>query len=66
MAPAQVTDDTHAHIDRIEQRMRLLHVSDRVMSWDGYDELPVVTLPVQFHMLDIERCTGIGCPYIHL
>ena len=66
MAPAQVTDDTHAHIDRIEQRMRLLHVSDGVMSWDGYDDLPVVTLPVQFHMPDIERCTGIGCPYIHL
>ncbi|KAL6340967.1 hypothetical protein AAG906_032079 [Vitis piasezkii] len=48
------------------RRMRSLHVTDGVMSWDGYDDLPVATLPIEFRMLDIERCTGIECPCIHL
>ena len=43
-----------------------MHVSDGVIDWDGYDEFPVTTLPVEFCMLDIERYTGIGCPHIHL
>ncbi|XP_034674267.1 uncharacterized protein LOC117905460 [Vitis riparia] len=66
VAPAQIVDDTQARIDRNEQRMRSLHVSDGMMRWDGYDDLPVVALPVEFRMPDIERYTGIGCPRIHL
>ena len=46
--------------------MRLLHVSDGVMSWDRYDDLLVTALPVEFCMPDIERYTGIGYPRIHL
>ena len=46
--------------------MRSLHVTDGVMSWDGYDDLPIAALPVEFRKLDIERYTGIGCPHIHL
>ena len=66
MAPAQIVDDTQARIDMIEQRMRSLHVSDGIMGWDGYDDMPVAALPVEFRMPDIERYTGIGCPRIHL
>ncbi|RVW12339.1 hypothetical protein CK203_104924 [Vitis vinifera] len=66
VAPAQIVDDTQARIDRIEQRMRSLHVFDGIISWDGYDDLPVAALPVEFRMPDIERYTGIGCPRIHL
>ena len=66
MAPAPIIDDTQARIDRIEQRIRSLHVSDGVIGWDGYDDLPVAALPVEFRMPDIERHTGIGCPRIHL
>ena len=32
--------------------MRLLHVSNGVMSWDGYVDLPVAALLVEFHMSD--------------
>ena len=39
VAPAQIVDDTQARIDRIEQRMRSLHVSDGIMGWDGYDDM---------------------------
>ena len=46
--------------------MRSLHVPDGVMSWDGYDDLPIVALPVDFRMPDIERYTGIGYSRIHL
>ncbi|KAL6340748.1 hypothetical protein AAG906_027882 [Vitis piasezkii] len=35
---------------RIEQRMRSPHVTDGVMSWDGYDDLPVAALPVEFQV----------------
>ena len=66
MIPAPVVDDTQARIDRIEQRMRSSHVSDRVMGWDGYDDFLVASLPVEFRMSDIERYTGIRCPCIHL
>ena len=53
-------------MDRIEQRIRSLHVSDGVIGWDGYDDLPVAAFPVEFRIPDIERYTGIGCPRIHL
>ena len=43
-----------------------MHVPDGVIGWDGYDDLPVASFPVEFHMLDIKRYTEIGCPYIHL
>ena len=66
VTPAPIIDDTQARIDRIEQRIRYLHVSDGVIGWDGYDDLPVVALPVEFRMPDIERYTRIGCPRIHL
>ena len=66
MALAPIIDDTQAHIDRIEQRIRSLHVFDGVIGWDGYDDLPVAAFLVEFHMPDIERYTGIGCPHIHL
>ncbi|WKA06683.1 hypothetical protein VitviT2T_024573 [Vitis vinifera] len=66
VAPTQIVDDTQARIDKIEQRMRSLHVSDGIMGWDGYDDMPVAALPVEFRMSDIERYTGIGCPRIHL
>ena len=66
VTPAPIIDDTQACIDKIEQRIRSLHVSDGVIGWDGYDDLPVAALPVEFRMPDIERYTGIGCPRIHL
>ena len=66
MAPAPIIDDNQARINRIEQRIRSLHVYDGVIGWDGYDDLPVAALPVEFRIPDIERYTGIGCHRIHL
>ena len=43
-----------------------LHVFDGVISWDGYDDLLMVALLVEFRIPDFERYTGIGCPRIHL
>ena len=62
MPPAPIINDTQARIDRIEQRIGSLHVSDGVIGWDGYDDLPVATLLVEFHKPDIERYTRIGAP----
>ena len=66
VTPAPIIDDTQARIDRIEQRIGSLHVSDGVIGWDGYDDLLVVAFPVEFRMPDIERYIGIGCRRIHL
>ena len=43
-----------------------LHVSDGVIGWDGYDDLLMAALAVEFCMPNIERYAGIGCPRIHL
>ena len=36
VAPAQIIDDTQARIDRIEQRVKSLHVSYEAIGWDRY------------------------------
>ncbi|RVW73078.1 hypothetical protein CK203_058724 [Vitis vinifera] len=41
----------------------LLHPSH---TWEGFDGVPVASLPAKFRMPDIERYTGIGCPRLHL
>ena len=61
-----VTDDAHARMDRIEQRIRQLRVSDGSAVWDDLEGMPVANLPAKFRMPDIERYTGIGCPCIYL
>ena len=52
-------------MDRLEQMMRQMRVSDGDISWDDFDGSPVASLPTQFRMLEIKRYTGIGCPKIH-
>ena len=59
-------EDAHAHMDRLEQRMRQIRVSDGGMEWDDFDGLPMANLSAKFRMPEIERYTGIGCPHIHL
>ena len=66
VAPIQASEDAHARMDRLEQMMRQMRVSDGDISWDDFDGSPVASLPTQFRMLEIKRYTGIGCPKIHL
>ena len=66
VASAPIVDDTQARINKIEQRIISLHVSDGLIGWDGYDDLLVAALSVEFRMSYIERYTMIGCPLIHL
>ena len=66
MVVVPTLDDAHARMDRLEQRMRELRVSDGGMVWDDFDGLPVASLSAKFKMPEIERYMGIGCPRIHL
>ncbi|RVW56471.1 hypothetical protein CK203_072516 [Vitis vinifera] len=66
VAPIQASEDAHARMDRLEQRMRQMRVSDGNISWNDFDGAPVVSLLTQFRMPEIESYTGIGCPKIHL
>ena len=50
-----VSKDTHAHIDRIEQRIKQLRVSESSVVWDDLDSIPVASLLVKFMMPNIER-----------
>ena len=59
-------ENAHAHMDRLEQRMKQVRVSDRGMVCDDFDGLPMASLLAKFRMPEIERYTGIGYPRIHL
>ena len=53
-------------MDRIEQRIIQLRVSDSSTAWDDLEDIPVASLPIKFRMPEIKRYTGIGCHCIHL
>ena len=61
-----VIDDAHARMDRIEQCMRQLRVSNGSAIWDDLEGMLVPSLSAKFRMPNIEKYTGIGCPRIHL
>ena len=61
-----VIDDAHTRMDRIEQCIRHLRVSDGSTVWDDLEDMPVASLLAKFRMLDIKRYTSIGCSRIHL
>ncbi|KAL6332110.1 hypothetical protein AAG906_020792 [Vitis piasezkii] len=64
--PTPTSEDPHARMDRLEQGLRQLRTSDKAITWENFDGVPVASLPAKFRMLEIERYTGIGCPCIHL
>ncbi|RVW27109.1 hypothetical protein VitviT2T_011710 [Vitis vinifera] len=64
--PTPTSEDLHAPMDRLEQRLRQLRTSDRAITWEDLDGALVASLPARFKMLEIERYTGIRCPRIHL
>ena len=66
LAPIPASKDAHSRMDRLEQRMRQMRISDGAISWDDFDEALVASLLAQFKMPEIEKYTGIGCPKIHL
>ncbi|RVW92817.1 hypothetical protein CK203_042603 [Vitis vinifera] len=63
VAPVPILENAHAHMDRFEQRMRRMRVSNEAISWDDFDEAPVASLPTQFRMPDIERYMGIDASH---
>ena len=44
IVPTTVTDDVHACMDRIEQHMRQMRVSDGSVIWDDFEGMPVASL----------------------
>ena len=64
--PTPTSEDPHACMDRLEQRLRQLRTLDRVVTWDDFNELPMASLSAKLMMPKIERYTGIFCPHIHL
>ncbi|XP_034677824.1 uncharacterized protein LOC117908338 [Vitis riparia] len=65
-SPIPTLEDPHTRMDRLEQKLRQIRASDRVVTWEDFDGAPVASLPTKFRMPEIERYTGIGCPRIHL
>ncbi|KAL6332889.1 hypothetical protein AAG906_019401 [Vitis piasezkii] len=49
MVVVSTSEDAHAHIDRLEQTMRQLRVSDGGMVWGDFDGLPVASLPAKLY-----------------
>ena len=66
VTPVTIIEDPRSRMDRLERRIKQMRDPDEIILWDDPDDVPVATLPVDFRMPDIERYTGVGCPYIHL
>nr|CAN71602.1 hypothetical protein VITISV_008050 [Vitis vinifera] len=66
IVPTPISEDPHAHMDRLEQKLRQMRTSEGAITWEDFDGAPVASLPAKFRMPEIERYTGIGCPRIHL
>ena len=41
-------------------------MSDRTIVWDDSNRPPIVSSLTSFHMHDIERFIGVGCPRVHV
>lgn len=39
---------------------------ERIVDWDDFDGVPLVSLSTNFRMLDIKRYIDISFPHIHL
>ena len=64
--PTPTSEDPHARMDRLEQRLMQLRTSNRAVTWEDFDGAPVASLSAKFRMPEIERYMSIGCPCIHL
>ena len=54
MVVVPTLEDAHTCMNKLEQRIRQLRLSDRGMVWDDFDELPMASLPAKFRMPKIE------------
>ncbi|RVW24501.1 Kinesin-like protein KIN-12D [Vitis vinifera] len=66
IVPIPISEDPHARMDKLEQKLRQMRTSEGAITWEDFDGAPVASLPAKFRMPEIERYTGIGCPRIHL
>ncbi|KAL6348506.1 hypothetical protein AAG906_009966 [Vitis piasezkii] len=66
IVPTPISEDPHARMDKLEQKLRQMRTSEGAITWEDFDGAPVASLPAKFRMPEIERYTGIGCPRIHL
>ena len=64
--PTPTSEDPYAGMDWLEQGLRQLRTSDKAITWEDFDGVPVASLPAKFRMPEIEQYMGIGCPRIHL
>ena len=46
--PISTSEDPHAHMDRLEQRLRQLRTSDKAITWKDFDGAPVASLSAKF------------------
>ncbi|KAL6348330.1 hypothetical protein AAG906_005630 [Vitis piasezkii] len=66
IVPIPISENPHARMDKLEQRLRQLRTLDGAITWEDFDGALVASLPAKFSMLEIERYTSINCHRIHL
>ena len=57
--PTPTSEDPHARMDRLEQRLRQLRTSDRAVTRDDFDGLLVPSLPTKFRMPETSDTRGL-------
>ncbi|RVW66335.1 hypothetical protein CK203_066277 [Vitis vinifera] len=60
--PTPTSEDPHARMDRLEQRLRQLRTSDKAVTWEDFDGAPVANLPAKFRMQRLSDTRGLAAP----
>ena len=60
--PTPTSEDPHARMDMLEQRLRQLRTSDKAVTWEDFDGAPVANLPAKFRMQRLSDTRGLAAP----
>ncbi|RVW88953.1 Retrovirus-related Pol polyprotein from transposon 17.6 [Vitis vinifera] len=55
IVPTPISEDPHARMDKLEQKLRQMRTSEGAITWEDFDGAPVASLPAKFRMPEIER-----------
>ncbi|RVW40008.1 hypothetical protein CK203_088932, partial [Vitis vinifera] len=52
IVPTPISEDPHARMDKLEQKLRQMRTSEGAITWEDFDGAPVASLPAKAHGLD--------------
>ena len=53
IVPTPISEDPHARMDKLEQKLRQMRTSEGAITWEDFDGAPMASLPAKFRMLEL-------------